>query len=110
MRILSNNGVECEFWEVRSLLPELLSDYEDGLREIARRWHVYEVSGAEGRVLFDVNSEGKLIVRIYPRDEIVKGAGDVPKCISVLQSLVQTDDFARLIRLAEIAHVVLALK
>ena len=109
MRLIQN-GVECEFWEVRSLLPELLTDYEDGLREIAKRYHVYEVSGAEGRVLFDVNSEGKLIVRIYPRCEIVKGIGDIQKCIGVLQSLVQTDEFARLIRLAEIAHVVLTLK
>jgi hypothetical protein len=109
MRFITD-GVECELWEVKDLLPQKLIDYEAGLREIVEVWRNYEVSGPSGRIVFGVR-DGKVVVRIYAyHSEPVRGLRDVPKCLQVLEQLQDTEELATLVRLAEIAEVVLALQ
>jgi Xaa-Pro aminopeptidase len=106
MRFITN-GVECEFREVRDLLPQKLTDYEAGLRTIVEAWRTYEVSNSSGRIVFDVR-DGKLIVRIYLyNSEPAHSLRDVPKFLQVLEQLKDTEEIATLVRLAEIAEVVL---
>jgi hypothetical protein len=109
MRFITN-GIECEFREVRDLLPQKLTDYEAGLRTIVEVWRGYEVNGSSGRVVFDVR-DGKMVVRIYLyNSEPTHSLRDVPKFLHVLEELRDTEELATLVRFAEIAEVVLALQ
>jgi len=106
---LATNKIECTLEEVQGLLPEKLLNCVAGLRAIINAWGgAYEISGDIGRMVF-VTCDRGVEVRVYPRYEPVGGIENVPACVKVIEELRQTDEFATLVRYAEIAEVVLAL-
>jgi hypothetical protein len=90
------------------LLPEALEDNMRGLRAVLEKWCYYEINCEAGRLMFDTSGD-KVVVRIYPRNVTVQGLEDVPACLQVLEAAKNNEGLARLVRLAEIAEVVLML-